>query len=93
MNDRAKQKKKFSDEEFFLDRFQLISSAVFRRLTDESRPVPDTMNILAMQIVQDNKKELSCMTADEKNFFRHCLECVRGGEELTEEEFFERATI
>lgn len=94
MNNRAKQKKKYSDEqEFFLDRFQLISSAVFRRLTDQSRTTPPTKNILAMQIVQDNPKELTCMTAEEKNFFRKCLDCVEGGEELTEEEFFERATL
>lgn len=85
-NKRLRQTKKFSPEEFVVDRFKMISRAVYERLTSEEKSIPSSRNILAMEIAKENN--LIDLAPDEKNFLWSCLECVGGGEELTEDDFF-----
>ena len=85
-NKRLRQTKKFSPEEFVVDRLKIISRGVYERLTAHDRPIPFSRNVLAMEIAKENN--FIGLSADEKSFMWNCLECVGGGEELTEDDFF-----
>lgn len=93
MNNRRRQiKKTVSDETFIVDSLQKISKAVYERLTDTENAMPSALEKLAAELVKSGSVPAH-MTLEERNFFWRCLTCVRGGEELTEEEFFELATM
>lgn len=88
-NKRIKQIQKSVLRESIEDRFKRLSDAVYERLTDDLHPCP-SREIVAMQLVKDGKIP-SHMSPAEKNFLWACLNCVQGGEEFTEDSFFEAA--
>lgn len=89
-NNRAKQVERYSTgASAGADPLREIADAVFERITDASRPAPTTLRELATEIEKENK--FTGLSTDEKNFLWDCLTCVQGGEDLTEDDFFERA--
>lgn len=85
-NERNRQIKKVKEGQ---DLFREISDAVWERVTDESRPVPASMNILALELVKDEAVPQH-MTNEEKSFFRQCLNSAIPGEFVSQDEFFYR---
>lgn len=69
-------------------RYYRIGKAVYDRITDEEKPMPDSLEKLAAEMVKEGAIPAH-MTPEERSFFWRCLTYVRGGEELTEEEFIE----
>lgn len=88
-NNRNKQVKKGSSAAS--EPFREICDIVFDRITDDSRPAPATLNMLAMEIIKDNPL-LADMSAAEKDFFHRALQVAQqlSGVEITADRFYYR---
>ena len=85
-NKRLRQTQRVLPKESIAERLKIVSRGVYERLTAHDRPIPFSRNVLALEIAKENN--FIGLSADEKSFMWNCLECVGGGEELTEDDFF-----
>lgn len=86
-NKRGRQLKRFAPAESVEERMEKLAAALFKRLTEEDRPIPSSAERLVMDMVKTGELP-NHMSHDEKEFLWVCFRAVNAGAELDEDEFF-----